>query len=122
MQVKVKEDARFNVITACGGMTFFKNAETPVDESFRSEIENNSYLEILVGEASPLSPFEGKIGATDGAVALAVDSGIDLAGVVGTGAKGRIVVGDIRAVIKSNIEESMVEPSDEEVPEIMEDA
>ena len=99
MQVRVKKDARFNVITACGGMTFFKNADVSVDEVFRPDIENSPYLEIT-SETSPLPPFEGEVDATDGAVALAGDSGIDLAGVVGSGAEGRVVIADVRALIK----------------------
>lgn len=52
------------------------------------------YLELLMEKAA--EPEPGGIDATDAAQELAGELGIDLATISGTGAGGRIVVGDVR--------------------------
>ncbi len=105
MQVRVKEDSKFKVITSCGGMTFFRNTSTEVDKEFRTEVLNNPYLEIVGDEGlgepsmSPDLPPQSEVDATDGAIKLAEAEGIDLAEVEGSGANGRITVPDVKALI-----------------------
>lgn len=105
MQVRVKEDSRFHTITALGGMTFLRTESVSVDKEFKEEVERNPYLEIVGDESDPAladapPSAEGEINATDGAIALAEESGVDLIGVEGSGKEGRIGVPDIRALIE----------------------
>lgn len=76
-----------------------RNAGAIVDMPV-SEAENNvstGFGEIVADERKP--PAAPGVNATDGAVALAAEIGLDLALVTGTGAGGRITVKDVRAVI-----------------------
>jgi 2-oxoglutarate dehydrogenase E2 component (dihydrolipoamide succinyltransferase) len=69
------------------------------------------YLEAKAAAGPPenkalAGPPENKVGgaeidATDAARALAAENGIDLASVRGSGADGRITVGDVRAVLEA---------------------
>lgn len=106
MDVRVKKDSRFHTITALGGKTFLRTESVSVDEGFRDEIERNPYLEIVGDEGlgepsmSPDLPPQSEVDATDGAIKLAEKEGIDLAEVEGSGANGRIIVPDIKALIE----------------------
>lgn len=55
------------------------------------------YFEIVGAEKTTANPV--KANATDAAIALAEERGIDLADVTGTGAGGKITKGDIEALV-----------------------
>lgn len=117
MMARVKEDSRFNPITACSGFTFLKDRWLYVPAGFEEEATNNPHLETAYEEdifseeepepESEVTPVfvendieEGEgiliYHATDSAVAYAEEHGIDLSEIEGTGKDGKITLTDVK--------------------------
>lgn len=63
-----------------------------LNDEEQQELASKHWIEAIEDEPA-------EIDATDAARELAEENGIDLADVAGTGADGRIVIGDIRALL-----------------------
>ena len=66
------------------------------------DLDRETALELIrEGRAVAYDPDPEPIEATDAAVELAAEHGIDLAKVAGSGAEGRILVSDVKAAINA---------------------
>lgn len=98
MQAKVKQSWRWNVVKAFTGREYVKYEWRTVPDGNEAEahrLEEDGLLEYRQGPPPAMEPPD----ATDAAIALALESGIDLSSVSGSGTDGRILVGDIRALL-----------------------
>jgi pyruvate/2-oxoglutarate dehydrogenase complex dihydrolipoamide acyltransferase (E2) component len=107
--MKAKSNQPFPV-TAFGGLEFVRYEWRNVPAGMEEAALSNPYLTCTawtpptpVDEADPTDP--APILATDAAIALAITNHINLAAVQGSGADGRIVVGDVRALVANDEEE-----------------
>ena len=89
-----------NSITADGKMQ--RTYTRPV--ALEPEVEVEAEPEVIAEPEEDDDQEEAMIDATDGALALAEENDIDLEGVVGTGAGGRIVVDDVRSLLATEPE------------------
>lgn len=119
---RVKPDSRFNPVTACSGVTFFKHTDVFVPTGFEEEAKANPYLdvkewvepepepesetatpepefskpEIAILDPEPEEEPEVEINATAAAIEYAAEHGIDLSDVEGTGSDGKIILRDVK--------------------------
>lgn len=127
MKAIVKKDSPHSVITSCGGAEFRKDQYLPVPAGLEDEARSDVFLITDEDENAPvLSPLpeaesvsvsapstaDGEVDATDGAVTLADDLGIDLSEVEGSGADGRILKPDV-VVFAEAMSKSEQEPEPE---------
>lgn len=98
LQARVKDDYRWGVITACGGAEFVKTEWRNVPLGYSESAKNHPDLELSI---SVPGSTEYTVDATDAAVELADERGIDLLTVVGTGTNGRILKSDVENAILS---------------------
>ena len=120
MRAKVRPDANWHVVTACGGVNFTQRDWTNVPPGREEEALNNPFLEVELGEkkakesvekaptpqpppalepVSKVYDFES-VDASQAAKTLASASSISLSDVTGTGYGGKITVTDVRNAIK----------------------
>ena len=107
MKAIVKPDSALAVITSCGGAEFLKLEYRPVPVGCEDEALNNPFLDVAEDDPPEFSPSpeiipalvppfdDGEIDATDGALTLADEYGVDLSNVEGSGVEGRIIKADV---------------------------
>ena len=124
MRAKVRPDANWHVVTACGGVNFTQRDWTKVPPGREEEALNNPYLEVELGEKkeaeepvekapTPQPPpalepdidfvvekYVEEVDASYAARTLAAASGIHLWSIKGSGRDGKITVTDVRNAIK----------------------
>lgn len=96
--MKAKAKWPHRMIRAFGGQEFvhYEWRRVPNDQYEEAQrLYEVGYLELLMAKA--VEPEPEPIDATDAAIELAAELGIDLATVSGTGAGGRILISDVRA-------------------------
>lgn len=109
----VQKDFRFPTVYSCAGREFVKYEYRQVPAGFEEEAKANPYLttkEVAEEERVEivLTNVE-EVDATDSAIALANEKGVDLAEVKGSGVGGRILKSDVETVLMGGEEE---EPTD----------
>ncbi|RMD64630.1 hypothetical protein D6833_04160 [Candidatus Parcubacteria bacterium] len=106
MRARVKADARFSMVTACGGIQFNRHEWANVPPGCEEEALRNPYLE--VEDVTPESALDAPdapeaqdadVDATPDAHELAYEFGVDLTQVQGSGKGGRILKRDVQAFI-----------------------
>lgn len=83
-------------VTAFAGREYVAYEWRPVPAGCDAEARRHPYLELQ----EPPDSEAVEVDATDAARELAAEHSIDLAAVDGTGADGRVLVGDVRARIE----------------------
>jgi pyruvate/2-oxoglutarate dehydrogenase complex dihydrolipoamide acyltransferase (E2) component len=100
MKAKVKESWPWGIVQAFAGRQYVKYEWRPVPAGAEAEAERLAGRGLLdLNEAVVL------VDATDAALKLASDYGVDLAAVHGSGADGRILLSDVRALVQAGEEE-----------------
>jgi len=103
---KVKKDARWSTVRACGGEIFVKSEFRPVPAECEDEARKHSALVITdrIPEEQISNDVPDTVGykASKTAQDLADEHGIDLAQVIGTGKDGSIKVGDVRKLLSQD--------------------
>lgn len=104
--MKIKAKMPYRLVRAFTGQEFVNYEWRPVPEGSEDEarrLEAAGYAELLV-EPEPIeldipTVQVVEVNATKSAIELAAEYGLDLAGIYGTGAGGRIVKGDVERIV-----------------------
>jgi len=103
MRAKVAKDYRHPIVRAFGGLEFVKSEYRRVPDGMANEADRLVAAGLLEIEAAPTplpEPASAPLDITDAAFALAVDNDLNPRRIIGTGAGGRILVGDVRALLE----------------------
>lgn len=115
LEAKVKDSEEKAIIIACAGERYDKKGWRPVPVGREDEARQNPYLVVRDVDGVVSLPAqvdnnddreeisvvegEGELNATDAAIELAREAGIDISDVEGTGLDGRILKSDVAEAI-----------------------